>query len=85
MRKPKETPTEALTRKLAENKQAREKLAHEAAFLEAQQRQLARDARRRQWVVIGQLADAAGLLAYDLGTLEKAFARLADDLQKEDL
>lgn len=67
---------EALARKLAENRQAREKLATEAAFLEAQQRQLARDERRRLWSEVGRLADDAGLLAYDLETLAQAFARL---------
>lgn len=74
---------DALQRKLAENKQAREKLAHDAAFLEAQLREGEKAARHRLRAQVGQLADDAGLLVYDLGCLEKAFGRLAETLQKE--
>jgi hypothetical protein len=53
------------------------------AVLEARQRQLDFDERRRLYAQVGKLADAAGLLTYDLGVLEKAFARLGATLREE--
>jgi hypothetical protein len=73
----------AIQRRLAESKQAREKHAHEAVFLEAQLRQVEKDERRRLQAQVGRLADDAGLLAYDLGLLEKAFADLKARLEDQ--
>ena len=44
-------------------------------------RELDRQAREALHAQVGKLADDAGLLAHDLGTLEKAFARLAETLK----
>jgi ABC-type transporter Mla subunit MlaD len=52
----------------------------QTARLEAQLRRLAREQRGTLQAEVGKLADAAGLLAFDLPTLEKAFARLAEAL-----
>jgi len=73
----------ALQRKLAENQQAREKLAHNAAVLAAQLREGDQAARQRLRQQVGKLADDAGLLAYDLACLEKAFLRVVDTLREE--
>lgn len=77
----------AIKQRLAENKQAREEHAKQEALLTMQLRRLEKDEQRRlhtqKRADVAQLAADAGLLAYELGTLEKAFADLAGRLQDE--
>lgn len=70
---PRLTSRARLQQKLDANKQAREQKAHEAAVLAARLRQLDHTERRRLQAQVGQLADDAGLLAYDLATLRRLF------------
>jgi ABC-type transporter Mla subunit MlaD len=68
---------EQLQRQLADTQAERQKLAEQAARLEAALRHMQREERRKLQAEVGKIADAAGLLAYDLPTLMQAFTRLA--------